>query len=416
MKKLFMVTLLLTLSVSLYAQTNVSGGIYSNTTWTKANSPYLVTSELVIFDSLTIEPGVTVLFDSKVKINVRGTLTAIGTKTDSIIFVNSQAKANWSGIYILGTLNAKYCIFEGADTAVNYVDTISFCSFINNSVGVYYGGGFDSCSFTNNVTAISNPGLVKNSYFNLNTYAITSGLTVSNCIFENNTNGITAPQDLVDSCTFLNNGKAILEYNDVGDPYFTNNYLKGNNIAFAVYNNGSYTGNTIIGNDTGMYVDGAGAYPVEFKNNIICHNTYNIVLNTTYNVDAQKNCWCLSDSAAIRATIYDGYTNINLGLVYFDPFNTCTDPTTITAITAAQNLPTSFVTVAPNPNSGSFNVQLQGNTTPCAYSVYDGRGTTVANGTISNNGSVNLSGSTPGIYYLVVFSGQQKYTEKVVVE
>lgn len=31
------------------AQTNVSGGIYTNTTWTKVNSPYVVTGDIVLF-------------------------------------------------------------------------------------------------------------------------------------------------------------------------------------------------------------------------------------------------------------------------------------------------------------------------------------------------------------------------------
>jgi hypothetical protein len=33
-------------SFSMYAQTNVSGGIYQNTTWTLAGSPYMVTLSL----------------------------------------------------------------------------------------------------------------------------------------------------------------------------------------------------------------------------------------------------------------------------------------------------------------------------------------------------------------------------------
>jgi len=47
------------------AQTYVSGGIYTNTTWTKANSPYVVTDTIVVFPgvTLTLQPGVIVKFD-----------------------------------------------------------------------------------------------------------------------------------------------------------------------------------------------------------------------------------------------------------------------------------------------------------------------------------------------------------------
>jgi len=49
-------------SAALIAQTTVSGGIYNNTTWNLAGSPYLVTGSIVVFPNrtLTIEPGVEV--------------------------------------------------------------------------------------------------------------------------------------------------------------------------------------------------------------------------------------------------------------------------------------------------------------------------------------------------------------------
>ena len=62
MKKLLLLLVFLIGFTSIYAQTNVSGGIFSNTTWTKANSPYIMTGPVVVFPNvtLTIEPGVVV--------------------------------------------------------------------------------------------------------------------------------------------------------------------------------------------------------------------------------------------------------------------------------------------------------------------------------------------------------------------
>ena len=84
------------------AQTNVSG-IIATTTWTKANSPYRVTDTLTVpaANTLTIEPGVDVLFDAPVEFAVTGAVRAIGTETDSIRFM-AGASAAWGGLRLGG--------------------------------------------------------------------------------------------------------------------------------------------------------------------------------------------------------------------------------------------------------------------------------------------------------------------------
>src|SRR3989344_4846918 len=112
---------------SAFAETTVSGVIDTNTTWTLANSPYIVDSDINIASSttLTIEAGVMVKLAPFVRITMDqdGTISAIGTPTNKIYFTslvddeiggdtNGDGNATipdlitgeyfWSGIYSYG--------------------------------------------------------------------------------------------------------------------------------------------------------------------------------------------------------------------------------------------------------------------------------------------------------------------------
>ena len=147
-----------------YGQTNVSGVISSNTTWTLANSPYVVTGNILVSEgvTLTIEPGVVVKFDSEKVMQIRGELIAQGTSDSKITFTSnasSPAAGDWEyltfydestdatyndNIYTGGSI-LQYCIVEYAkafiiDRSAPYV---SFSEFRYNSeegIKVGYGG------------------------------------------------------------------------------------------------------------------------------------------------------------------------------------------------------------------------------------------------------------------------------------
>jgi RHS repeat-associated protein len=71
---------------------DVSGDVTTNTTWTAANSPYVVTGTINVQSpaTLTIEPGVVVKFQPGANLLAQAgaTLTAIGTSTNPIIFTS----------------------------------------------------------------------------------------------------------------------------------------------------------------------------------------------------------------------------------------------------------------------------------------------------------------------------------------
>ena len=69
------------------ASTEVTGIIYSNTTWTKENSPYNLTSSITVASetTLTVEPG-TIVQLNEYHLQINGTLIARGTSNDPINF------------------------------------------------------------------------------------------------------------------------------------------------------------------------------------------------------------------------------------------------------------------------------------------------------------------------------------------
>jgi hypothetical protein len=110
------------------ADTNITGNITADTTWTTASSTFVIQNDISINSgvTLTIDPGVTVKFKAtSTTLYVYGTLSAIGTASSSIYFtsykddsvggdtdgVSAPTQAgNWDTIYITstGTVNLGY--------------------------------------------------------------------------------------------------------------------------------------------------------------------------------------------------------------------------------------------------------------------------------------------------------------------
>ena len=80
----------------------ISGDI-TTTTWVAANSPYRVTGQCTVLDgeTLTIEAGVEVLFDTDVQFLVQGAIDAQGTEADSVWFIPGDSD-EWGGIRLSG--------------------------------------------------------------------------------------------------------------------------------------------------------------------------------------------------------------------------------------------------------------------------------------------------------------------------
>ena len=78
--------LLFMLAVGAQADTNVSGAIAADTTWTAANSPYIVTGNVTVNAGVTlnVETGVTVRFNDDLGLYVNGRINAASASSTGI--------------------------------------------------------------------------------------------------------------------------------------------------------------------------------------------------------------------------------------------------------------------------------------------------------------------------------------------
>lgn len=361
------------------AQTNVSGGIYSNTTWTLANSPYIVVDTIVVFPgvTLTIQPGVVVKFENDKLLEIRqAQLIAVGTVNDSITFTSNSltpTSVSWACVSISGgTLQSdfKYCNFRYSSGGLsNSSDTLKVTNshFLENSNGL---GGFhlyvDSCKFYNNTSValgVAYGANIRNSFFFNNNMALHGSSTgyndfkgytyIKNCVFNYNQIGIADfSHAIIENCNITHNQFGLMDNSyelglTNGVSLIKNCIVDSNSVialclGFAdsvincqIKNNGigvsdsivtgftglnSISGNEIENNGIGIKLWGGSDI---ITCNKICNNTlYDLYYNTSINGLVANNYWCISDSATLATEIHDGYDDINLGLVHFMPLDT----------------------------------------------------------------------------------------------
>lgn len=209
----FLAAILVSLSC-LMAQTPIPGGNV-NGTWTQDGSPYLIQGDITVLagQTLTIEPGVEIDFQAYYRLDVYGSVMAVGTQTDSIIFSGSGPMGH-NGIKIGTEESASdsilfvYCRIQdgnpsgpGDENCGGGIGILNFdkiriehCLFKDNKavLGTYPAGGaiavsgfsgiVRNCSFIDNTShfggavmfAYDSDGLITHNYFEGN-HAINEG-------------------------------------------------------------------------------------------------------------------------------------------------------------------------------------------------------------------------------------------------
>ncbi|TKJ41667.1 hypothetical protein CEE37_03620 [candidate division LCP-89 bacterium B3_LCP] len=93
----------------------LGGDVYGN--WEASGSPYFVEGEITVpaDETLTIGPGVYVIFQGHYKLIVNGYLEAAGAEGDSILFTAADTSEGWHGIRFIeapDSSHLSYCIIE----------------------------------------------------------------------------------------------------------------------------------------------------------------------------------------------------------------------------------------------------------------------------------------------------------------
>jgi len=144
-------------AIPVVADTNVRGFIRTDTTWTKAKSPYIMVGGVIVQGNvtLTIEPDVTIKVGSGYALEVQGCLIARGTETEGITFtaLDAQEPGNWAHIKFMdSSIDAEFDNGNYLSGSILQYCTVEYAgSSGNGAVWAYYASPFiDRCVIRQN--------------------------------------------------------------------------------------------------------------------------------------------------------------------------------------------------------------------------------------------------------------------------
>jgi len=249
-------------------------------TWTSDNSPYIVMRKTNVPDgeTLTIEPGVVVKFNTTKAMGIMGSVVANGTKENPILFTAYDESVPWGGIGIYDNdisnvpISLTHCIFEYA-YAYNPDNLEGY-----NCGGAIRVDGYEQieishCTFRYN--GADNP--ISNNPCGGAMMISECSFPISHCIFHNNYSSwggalalLYSSNPVIDNCLFYNNetnymgstylggeGGAVLIWTE-SDPHFVNctfadNYATeaGGAVEIQINSTGTFTNCIFWGNEAG---------------------------------------------------------------------------------------------------------------------------------------------------------------------
>jgi hypothetical protein len=347
------------------ASTEVTGIISSDTTWTKSNSPYNLTGNVLVesgvtltveadttvnFDeyfirvngSLIIQPGVTLNIMTVVgsgSIQVNGLLTARGTSTNPILVNGGTYYYAWIAPPTYSSIvfsqysipwneqTASGCIIENAFLTSTYIDVdnspkITKNTFLDNG-GVTISSGSPEIS-NNNIN-----GRIK---INGGSPIIASNNIKNGQIFYSSDYGgdyVTIIDNVISHAVGQSSSTAIWVLGPfVGHVLIEGNLITNSDVGIDIFDPNTehidtsitIQNNTIINNIIGLSIRDRCSPTITGNN--INNNLTNIELSlqASNDIDATYNWWGATDNQAIEQSIIDFEEDFDLGKVTYAPF------------------------------------------------------------------------------------------------
>jgi len=348
----------------------VATNITVDTTWTLANSPFVVADTISVFPGATliIEPGVIVKFESEKKLQVAGTLVARGTKNNPIQFISNNPIEKWGGIAFLdGAVNASvdadYSYISGSAIEHAVIENSAWsCVDIHNTSPIIAHSDIRNCGIetqTSSTSAIIYSNIIHDNAHDIGiriannngSLRIINNLIYGNGIGINMVNGNNGA--IIRANAILNNetGLASESGNNYTIEYNTIDNSVTDNTSFAIYIVGGSNGkilNNFLNNDANYQPSNAtilvastnpliqdniitGSGDSVLRLNCACTNiSLNNIRNTgagylvratsVNNISALNNYWNTNDNGVIAAGIFDYNDDPTVGLVTFEPY------------------------------------------------------------------------------------------------
>jgi len=421
----FILIILLVLSSLARADTEVSGVISTDTIWTIAGSPYVVTGNILVEENvqLTIEPGVIVKFRAHpiewqaYYIRVDGILDAQGSESNPITFTSEDAKHPWGCIGF-------------TDTSVDWDEATSTGCILSNCIiecgGASQGGIHEFRDAV--IRCFSSSPMIRNSIIRYSNFdAIRSEGSghpkiVSNYIYDNKGRGILIlyGNALIQDNVIVNNDQGIYLSSMVGSIEITNNTIISSSPEtygaciridvssetgeILVYKNAitstNSNSNTIscILNYGEMNLENINFTHNNIENIGGLYSVYLVAYGSADNepetLDMPNNWWGTTETDKINQMIYDYNDDFNLPLVNYQPI-------------AMEEIPDAGSSIKYSPPQPLPDIKVNGSDGPITVDQSDTLNIAVSldNNGLTNNADWWLAADTPFGLYFFTFEG-----------